>query len=226
MKTSSQKTIIFETEIIKLCMQEEIQTQSNNFSSMPKVERSVAPRAENVSQTINTNYVVTPNKNIETTTTVSSVAKNKEETSQKAMGKSNLSSGNSIADWPKAVGNLKKQGKVMLYANLINTDAIMVNDMTVAIRFNSGLNAFRKDLLKKPENFNVLNKEIAMLCGKPMELKFEDGSVGSSNKAASPSVTMSKPKVNQENIEVQPQNQGEPDDLSDLDIPINFVEEE
>ena len=37
--------------------------------------------------------------------------------------------------WPKVVDNLKKSGKVMLYTNLIQTNAVKLNDMIVGIEF-------------------------------------------------------------------------------------------
>lgn len=104
----------------------------------------------------------------------------------------------------------------MLYANLINTEAVEINDMTVSIRFPNGLNSFRKDLLGKPENLSVLTKEISILCGRAMQIKFEDASHEKAGAKPSPKIA---PKVQ------VPQE--EPEDILDgLDIPINFVDEE
>ena len=88
--------------------------------------------------------------------------------------------------------------------------------MTVAIRFPNGLNAFRKDLLQKPENLNLLTKEISVLCGKTMQIKFED---------ASGSKVVEKQNTRQEPKALEPK-EGPDDILESLDIPINFVEEE
>ena len=87
--------------------------------------------------------------------------------------------------------------------------------MTVAIRFNNGLNTFRKDLLQKPENMNVLTKEVAMVCGKPMQIKLEDASGA---KKENTSKTAPKPKIEEK--------KNEDDILDSLDIPINYIEEE
>ena len=102
----------------------------------------------------------------------------------------------------------------MLYANLVNTEAVEINDMTVAIRFNSGLTSFRKDLLQKPENMNSLIKEVSIICGKPMQIKFEDASNG--NQTFTQAKQISK-------VEVKPESENT---LEDLDIEINYVEEE
>lgn len=124
-----------------------------------------------------------------------------------------LADGNILNEWQNALNNLKSQGKVMLYANLINTEAVEINDMTVEIRFNNGLNTFRKELLQRPENLNILTKEIAIICKKPMQIKFEDA------KGEKPASVM--PKVEKK---IEPKE--DEDILSGLDIPINIIEEE
>jgi len=104
----------------------------------------------------------------------------------------------------------------MIYTNLINTEAVAINDMTVAIRFKNGLNAFRQDVLTKPENMSILTKEISIICGKPMQIKLEDAKV--SNAAPAKQVYNKTEDTKQKE---------QPEDILDgLDIPINFVEEE
>ncbi len=227
MKISSQKTIIFETEIIKLCADESCDESSFTTPAKTKkeTEKVIEKTAEEVKKKETPKTVVETEKNkaidnlnIDTNKELNTkVQETKQETAQ-AKPKV-LAKGENLSDWPKAINNLKKQGKVMLYANLINTEAVMINDMTVSIRFNSGLNAFRKELLQKSENLNALNKEVAMICGKPMQIKFEDASSSNVN-STSNTITKEEKKVETLN------KQEEQDDLSDLDIPINFVEEE
>ena len=223
MKSSSQKTIIFETEVIKLCADEN--HDEATFTPAPKIKKE--PEKKDI-------------KTIESTTLVmqsqmpkATIRAEEDHTEEpKQVTPKVLAKGENLNDWPKAINNLKKQGKVMLYANLINTDAVMLNDMTVSIRFNSGLNAFRKELLQKPENMNALNKEVAMICGKPMQIKFEDAS--QSNVTTAKNAYPRKEVKQEPKTETKPENitkqqdgsEEEPDDLTDLDIPINFVEEE
>lgn len=220
MKISSQKTIIFETEIIKLCVDESY--NESNFTTSSKIKKETeteVKQKEKPKATVEAekNKKI-DNLNIELSTESNAkIQETKQETVE--VKPKTLAKGENLSDWPKAINNLKKQGKVMLYANLINTEAIMINDMTVSIRFNSGLNAFRKELLQKSENLNALNKEVAMICGKPMQIKFEDAS---SNNVNSTSNTITKEEKKVETLN----KQEEQDDLSDLDIPINFVEEE
>ena len=163
MKISSQKIIIFETEIIKLCAKFETKriedriTNSKNQSFTPRP----TPNPVKIEKK-------TQEKEIKESEKAQVNAKSIPEPKEEEIVPVKLTEGTPIKEWQNIVNKLKTQGKVMLYANLINTEAITANDMTVVIRFNNGLNSFREDLLKKPENMNILTKEISMICGKPM----------------------------------------------------------
>ncbi|MCI9365844.1 MAG: hypothetical protein HFJ54_04550 [Clostridia bacterium] len=176
MKISTQKNIIFETEIIKLCIKMEVQTIKQENNEQQKAQASEMPEI-----TKNTN---TPKFNVSTTKIEepikqeSKIEKKQEEIEQTPI---TLAEGVTIKEWQNVINKIKSQGKVMIYTNLINTEAVELNDMTVAIRFNNGLNAFRKELLQKPENMSVLSKEIAVVCGKPMQIKLEDAGRKQSN---------------------------------------------
>lgn len=219
MKISSQKTIIFETEIIKLCvkqdtlgLEERIEnlekkiSEGNSIKQETVYKEPIREKVEYASRPVNISAPAEPKRAKE------------EPKPEKKEFTSGLSKGNIISDWSNVLSDLKKQGKVILYANLINTEAVEINDMTVGIRFNNGLNSFRKELLQKPENMNVLSKEIAIVCGKPMQIKLEDAS---GNKESVKKVSSTPIQVKEEVKE----EEDEEDILSSLDIPINFVEE-
>jgi len=219
MKISSQKTIIFETEIIKLCvkqdtlgLEERIENLEKKIAEGNTIERANTIRKEPV--------VEAKKEDIQSKIFASQTQETKkikqEETTEKKEFKSGLSKGNITSDWQNVLSDLKKQGKVMLYANLINTEAVEINDMTVGIIFNNGLNSFRKELLQKPENMNVLVKEISMVCGKPMQIKLEDGAGSKADTKKMPEPIQTKEPVKEESEE---------DILNSLDIPINIVEE-
>ena len=109
----------------------------------------------------------------------------------------------------------------MLYANLINTVAKPINDMTVGIEFKSGLNSFRKELLEKPENKNELIRLVSIECGKTMNIKYVDACGQNENKAST-NVFKEIP-TNNENNSVVSNNLEEL--TKNFDIPINFIEE-
>ena len=216
MKWSTQKTIIFETEIIKLCMKEDIKGLEERIE---KLEKTILERGVVKEQTIS--KVERPRYEMQKNNTYTEPKKEEkkieikqEEAKIKVEPQEKLVKGNIITNWPNVLTDLKKQGKVILYANLVNTEAVEENDMTVGIRFHSGLNSFRKELLQRPENMSVLTKEISIVCGKPMQVKLED--------AAGEKQTVTPAK---ENVIKQEEEKKEEDILETLDIPINFIEE-
>lgn len=211
MKASSQKTIIFETEIIKLC----VKLEAPEIKEVREAEVKPSKATKQV-VTTSSNVAVTPKYEVKAEIPEQEAVKPEKVSNPKVEKTEPLEEGKGLSNWPNVVNKLKTQGKVMLYANLINTEAVEINDMTVSIRFPNGLNAFRKDLLTKPENLNVLTKEVSVLCGKTMNLKFEDASHEKTNFKSNP-----KP---QPKVQVPKE---EPEDiLEGLDIPINFVDEE
>ena len=77
-------------------------------------------------------------------------------------------------EWPNILNDFKTNGKIMLYTNLLNTNAVEINDMTVGIEFKNGINAFGKTVLEKAENKNEIEKQISIACGKTMHVKYID----------------------------------------------------
>ena len=76
--------------------------------------------------------------------------------------------------WGEIVNNLKKNGKIMLYTNLLNTNAVEINDMTVGIEFPNGLTPFGKTVLEKAENMTEITNQVSIACGKQMHIKYID----------------------------------------------------
>ena len=71
---------------------------------------------------------------------------------------------------------MKQNGKIVLYTNLINTEAKEINDMTVGINFKKGITPFGKTILEKQENIRELTNLVSMACGKEMQIKYIDDS--------------------------------------------------
>ena len=108
-----------------------------------------------------------------------------------------------IEAWPNIVNNFKENGKIMLYSNLINTNAREVNDLIVGIEFPNGLTPFGKAILEKPENMSELTKMISMEYGKDMVVKLID-----------------------ENFNVKPKGTNLTDEITkNIDMKINIIEE-
>ena len=108
--------------------------------------------------------------------------------------------------WRNVLNDLRQNGKIMIYSNLLKAKAIEVNDMTIGISFPEGINAFGKSILEKPENINEISKTFSMEYGKDMKVRIIE-SVDS----------IPKKQEKQENpIENM---------ANSLDIPLNIIEE-
>ena len=76
--------------------------------------------------------------------------------------------------WTNVINKLKEERKAMLFSNLNNTSAVMLDDMTVGIQFANGLNSFGRAVIERPENMNELKRLVSMECGKDMRIKILD----------------------------------------------------
>ena len=214
-KWSTQKSIMFQAGIIKLCNKNE---SSNIEERVEKIEKylksgKVAVGVQNTETNNNVNQFIPTNSQInhktatsskQTTSTANNVslasesAKNVDNTKTIAKNFSNKSE----EYWPQIVNELKQSGKIVLYTNLMNTKAVELNDMTVGIEFQNGMTPFGKTVLEKQENIREISNLVSMACGKPMQIKYITKS--------------SKPQITDE------------DDLKKLasqaDIPFNIVE--
>lgn len=154
MKWSSQKTILFQVGIIKLCSKI---TNTKNVESVDNVPQNcVKPGNKEVQAQSypQSQYTQVQNANI-----------------QKKNNPSQTTTKNGIQGWNQIVGDLKQSGKILLYTNLINTKAVEINDMTVGIEFPNGLTPFAKSVLERPENIQELSKQVSIQYGKDMRVK-------------------------------------------------------
>ena len=182
MKLTTQKSILFQAGMIKLCYNNEsskdssIGTDSNLEKRIEKIENYLK---SNGTRNIETN-IVKPSyisNNIE--------AKPKRVASEEKSNdvKSKINENNKVSykgkiedSWPKIVNDLKQNGKIVLFSNLMDTKATQLNDMTVGIQFPKGINAFGKTILEKQENIHELTRLVSIACGKQMNIKYIDTS--------------------------------------------------
>ena len=179
MKFSTQKSIIFQAGIIKLCSKLTVNHNSHNNDTdleqrVEKIENYLRSHTGN-SNSYRQQPAGTEVKmayNIATSAT-QTVPKNEKKTmaSLKKMETSTYSS--KVEEyWPQIVRDLKQNGKIVLYTNLMNTRAREINDMTVGIEFPNGLTSFGKTVLEKQENIKELTNLVSMASGKPMNIKY------------------------------------------------------
>ena len=178
-KWSTQKTIMFQAGIIKLCSKEtgSGETGTNVEERISKIENYLRNNKSAVTQNIpvqatnnsrmqfnnsNVNIAKSPSIKANTNTTVrpntSTVTKNYSSDLNKS--------------WPKIVNDLKQNGKIVLYTNLMNTKAEKINEDTVEIKFQKGMTAFGKTVLAKQENVNEIAGLLSKACGKDIKLRY------------------------------------------------------
>ena len=168
MKSSTQRVIVFEAGIIRMCNQEESATISTN-TDIPSKQVMYQSNSD-LEQRLNKleRYVAT--NGVRVSTNGSQKVENPEQKQLKASVKIPL--GKTQEYWPQVVDDLKKNGKVMLYTNLINTTAREINDQTIGITFQRPLTPFGKTVLEKQESIKQISDLVSTACGKEMHIKY------------------------------------------------------
>ncbi len=167
-KWSSQKNIVFQVGILKLCSKE----------TMPLEER--IEKLENAVK----NGVVVSQGNKQGGMSNSTGGSSKQSTGSKQnvdKGAQNYGAGsaktvsNKGADfWQNIIETLKEERMPMLYSNLVNARGVLIDDMTLGIEFPNGLNSFGRGVIEKPENMAELKRLASLECKKDMRIKLID----------------------------------------------------
>ena len=171
-KWSSQKLIMFQVCIIKLCNNQEsnnnIMPQSGNASgtNLKEIEdlKYKIDRLEKEIKLMSTTDKTIPKVNKATE------VKEQKGFKPEIKKSSTVKLGEKVKNWPKIVDQIKQQGKITLYTNLLNSSANQINDMTVGINFEKGITPFGKAILEKPENMGEIVKQVSIELGKPMRV--------------------------------------------------------
>ncbi len=201
-KWSSQKTIMFQTGIIKLCMQEEVVLMqssvkaTNNTKDVVKASKkseinSSANQSQKVDEIANSN-IVSEGKKADITNSKATDIKAEnddlkiektEDASDENIMKSKKTGpsyptmrvgvgGEENDIWKKVIQNLKSRGKVMLFTTLMNTEIHPENDLVWDVVFFKGYTDFNKKIVEDPANKAELVKEVNMEAKKDITLKF------------------------------------------------------
>ena len=150
-KWSSQKTIMFQTGIIKICS--EVSKDTAPILEPAKVTK--IEKVEKEEKIEKKEEAVKPEPKVET--------------------KVIQSSNSGVSDvWKKVVSSMKAGGKIRLFTALINTRAKEVNDLIWEIEFPNGLTDFNKRILDDVNNRNELTKEIFKITGKEITIRYKD----------------------------------------------------
>ena len=191
-KWSSQKNIIFQVGIMRLCSKENMSLSER----VDALEEKIATGNFNINgsgtsakmgngSTQNRNAVYTSSaQNVNNLAqnpgkTVNNFSSNSNSNADanlqsRADAKGKSTAGGNANFWPNVINRLKEERKAMLFSNLNNTNAVMLDDMTVGIQFTNGLNSFGRAVIERPENMNELKRLVSMECGKDMRIKILD----------------------------------------------------
>lgn len=212
-KWSTQKTIMFQAGIIKLCNQQ-VEGLSGIEERVEKIEKYLkSGKGVVVSNTNNVvpssissieqgNQRVTINPDI-STTSKSVTAQTSAGIKKQSTSNQKIFSNKSEEYWPQILKDIKQNGKIVLYTNLMGTRAKELNDMTVGIEFPNGMSTFGKTVLEKQENVREISNLVSMACRKEMQIKY---------------IIPEQPKstiTNEENLQ---------NFASESDIPFNIIE--
>ena len=174
-KWSTQKTIMLQAGIIKLCskqakmgnnIEERIEKIEKYLRSGNGINIGTTPIVQNNVRQVNTmpvNNVGSRSVQQRKTTNVTSKTSNT---------KTKKYSNKAEEFWPEIVRDLKQNGKIVLYTNLMDTRATEINDMTIGIEFPKGMTAFGKTVLEKQENIREISDMVSIACGKEMQIKY------------------------------------------------------
>ena len=181
MKISTQKNIIFQAGIIKACMEIEVTT---------KVTQDAPHRAQETAS-----YARTA-KQTESRPVATQEAPRQQASSTKASGKY-------VGYWQTVLDKIKQSGKMTMYANLLGTRGVLVNDLIVGIEFPGKITDFARRVLEEHENKALIEKLVSMEQGTNMQVRIIDKT--------------NEPK--------EPAKQGIEGFAEDQDLPFNVIDE-
>ena len=221
-KWSTQKTIMFQAGIIKLCNEQSYNQLNSNQenSNTTNNNQALETRIEKIENYLRSGKVMAPQNitnNMQPNTNLQNSAISK---SQSVVAPKNTNTNNTNKNtttkkpkaqfsnrpeeyWPQIVNHLKQNGKIVLYTNLMGTKAVPLNDMIIGIEFPNGMTPFGKTVLEKQENIREISNLVSLACGKEMQIKY----LAQPNQAHVP--------TNEENL----QNLA-----NEADIPFNIIE--
>ena len=152
MKISTQKNIIFQAGIIKACMEIEVTT---------KVTQDAPPRAQETAS-----YARTA-KQTESRSVTTQEAPRQQASSPKTSEKY-------VGYWQTVLDKIKQSGKMTMYANLLGTRGVLVNDLIIGIEFPGKITDFARRVLEEHENKALIEKLVSMEQGTNMQIRIID----------------------------------------------------
>ena len=198
MKFSSQKTIMFQTGIIKVCAKKATWNNDGDAKNLEEMILKLKQEIENLKKGIVSKPII-DNKKEEIPVKIQECIKQEVDVIKPVEKKEKKVSAEQNQMWKEVLNKLKSTGKFRLYSCLANTVVNQIGDLVLEINFPNGMTNFNKQILDDSTNRNDLVKAIADVTGDQMHIKY-----GSENKP-----------VKQENSK---------NPIEDLGIDINIIE--
>ncbi len=153
LRYSSQKNIVFQVGILKLCSDDEETVVVKKTKVVEKTEQKV--EATSVVKTANpkTEPVAKPVKEQVKTETVVAPVKGE------------------APFWGKVIQQLREEQMPAVASALTGTHGFVIDDLTFGI---SGVDGFKKMILEKPENMSAIKRIVSVECKNDMRIKFVD----------------------------------------------------
>ena len=193
MKWSSQKTIMFQTGIIKICIKQnkavinqEIVDDKSDVIELPTTKAvSIKPKTdvkvvkEEPKPVVQKENAIIEQKD----NTIKQETSNSQDDnimkSKKAKGPGyptmHVGVGSQENEiWKKVIVKLKEQGKLMLFTTLANTEIVPENEMIWDVVFVKGFTDFNKKIVDDPGNRQELQTLVNTIAQKEITLKFVD----------------------------------------------------
>lgn len=153
MKASTQKNIIFQAGIIKECMELDIRSEKLEVRNQ---EEKVAEKKTVQKQEAR-------------------LAQLKQGTSKKEEITQNIrTSGKYVSYWQNVLDKIKQSGKMTMYANLIGTKGVLLNDLVLGIEFPGKVTDFAKKVIEENENKALIERIVSIEQGSRMQIKILD----------------------------------------------------
>ena len=172
-KWSAQKTIMFQTGVIKICSDFENDTSSTSSSSDATI-KDLINKLKNLEQKISSikpSELMKEAKNVYNEKEIDENVKNLDSEKSNKTVKPQVNSNDLLR---KILASLKQHKKMMLYTTLINAKVTMPDDMNVEFEFPNGLTPFNQKVMGEPNNKKDLEKVLFSITGKEMNIKIKD----------------------------------------------------
>lgn len=153
MKASTQKNIIFQAGIIKECMELDIRSEKLEVRNQEEkvAEKKMVQKQE------------------------ARLAQLKQGTSKKEEITQNIrTSGKYVSYWQNVLDKIKQSGKMTMYANLIGTKGVLLNDLVLGIEFPGKVTDFAKKVIEENENKALIERIVSIEQGSRMQIKILD----------------------------------------------------